>query len=400
MTTTALVKPGLRTIRLYGALAKIVGCRKLRAVVSSVSEAMRFLLANFPQIEEYLKGRFFKVKVANIALNEDDLKLPIGQTEEIHIIPAISGAGGNSGLTQILTGVALIGIGLLVPFTAPFLVPLGIGLTLTGIATLLSPTPLDREESTDAAQSYNFSGIQQTSREGPPVPLVYGDIVTGSIVLSVNIERDDEELSAEFAEGLGNPNPDPNPVPDPPDSEPSAGVYRLLITSEDMSNPGPSTTQYVIVLPFEDRNGNFVYQQIYQQVNDTSSFVGTALPSSTPPSQNTFFTIEDRYVVIESSSYCSVPYRIAGTNSGAIYVTSYRNIDGSDVIETYPVHTTILYDRCPTGTPVTQTHNLTYLGEGNISDYYSSSRYSCGGGPNTFDICVVTDLNGPDLPGP
>lgn len=217
MTTTALVKPGLRTIRLYGALAKIVGCRKLRAVVSSVSEAMRFLLANFPQIEEYLKGRFFKVKVANIALTEDDLKLPIGQTEEIHIIPAISGAGGNSGLTQILTGVALIGIGLLVPFTAPFLVPLGIGLTLTGIATLLTPTPLDGEESTDAAQSYNFSGIQQTSREGPPVPLVYGDIVTGSIVLSVNIERDDEELDDIFDPGPGDPTPGipafPNPDP-------------------------------------------------------------------------------------------------------------------------------------------------------------------------------------------
>lgn len=203
MTTTALVKPGLRTIRLYGALAKIVGCRKLRAVVSSVSEAMRFLLANFPQIEGYLKGRFFKVKVANISLTENDLKLPVGQAEEIHIIPAISGAGGNSGLTQILTGVALIGIGLLVPFTAPFLVPLGVGLTLTGIATLLTPTPFDREESTDAAQSYNFSGIQQTSREGPPVPLVYGDIVTGSIVLSVNIERDDEELDEIFDGGGG-----------------------------------------------------------------------------------------------------------------------------------------------------------------------------------------------------
>ena len=208
MTTTALVKPGLRTIRLYGALAKIVGCRKLRAVVSSVSEAMRFLLANFPQIEGYLKGRFFKVKVANIALTEDDLKLPIGQTEEIHIIPAISGAGGNgddggNGGLQILTGIVLIGVGLLVPFTAPFLVPLGIGLTLTGVANLLTPTPPDREESTDAAQSYNFSGIQQTSREGPPVPLVYGEIITGSIVLSVNIERDDEELGSGSGGGEG-----------------------------------------------------------------------------------------------------------------------------------------------------------------------------------------------------
>ena len=203
--TAALATAGLRTIRVYGTLARLIGRRKLRAAVSSVPEAMRFLLANFPQVEGHLKGRFFKVKVASWSLTEHDLEAPIGETEDVHIIPAISGAGGDGPLVGILAGAALIGVGLLVPFTGSLLVPLGIGLGLNGIAALLTPTPEVTDEDNDPARSYNFSGIQQTSREGVPVPLVYGDIVTGSVVLSVNVERDDEKLGTGDGEGIFEP---------------------------------------------------------------------------------------------------------------------------------------------------------------------------------------------------
>lgn len=427
MTTTALVNPRLRTIRLYGTLAKIIGCRKLRAVVSSVSEAMRFLLANFPQIEGYLKGRFFKVKVANRALSEDDLKLPIGQTEEIHIIPAISGAGGNNGLTQILTGIALVGIGLLVPFTAPFLVPLGIGLTLTGVATLLTPTPPDREESTDATQSYNFSGVQQTSREGPPVPLVYGEIITGSVVLSVNIDIDGEEIgvgipddyadnpedyintpaddaNAPFSNGTGNPNPDLNPVPDPePGSGPGftyvAGIYRVLqTTSGTPTNDG--TKQFLVALPFEDTSGNPLNQGIYQLTYDTSGFPGIATPSSSDYQYSS--SISTRTVEITNEEYCEDFIRIAGTGSGAIYVVSYTGSGPIylNTVETYQLGVGTLSDKCPENTPATQTNSISYLGEGQFQDWYSGSRLIVSSTPTTFGVAQVTDNNGPDLPGP
>ena len=232
--TAALATAGLRTIRVYGTLARLLGRREMRATVSTVPEAMRFLVANFPQVEGHLKGRFFKVKVANWSLTEHDLEAPVGQTETIHIIPAICGAGGDGPLVGILAGAALLGIGLLVPFGGSVLVPLGIGLLLNGVAALLSPTPEVTDEDNDPARSYNFSGIQQNSREGIPVPLVYGDIVTGSIVLSVDIQADDiqlgegagviagtgganspaDEADALYVGGSGNPNPDPNPVPD------------------------------------------------------------------------------------------------------------------------------------------------------------------------------------------
>ena len=207
-----------RTVRFYGPLAKALNRRSFKAVgLNSASETMRCLLSNFPQLESHMRGRHYRVVMNGRAISEDELNNPVGDSHEIHIIPAICGAGGNGALTGILTGAALIAGAFLFPFAASFLTPLGIGLILQGISTLISPTPEDPLESTDpSARSYNFSGIQQTSREGVPVPLVYGEIMTGSVVLSVKVEEDDEQLEAEFETGAGDPNPDPNPVPDEP----------------------------------------------------------------------------------------------------------------------------------------------------------------------------------------
>ena len=204
---TAIQCQPKRTIRFYGPLAKVLNRRSFSAVaLNSASEVMRCLLSNFPQLVSHMRGRHYRVVMNGRAISKDELNDPVGDNHEIHIIPAICGAGGGGPLTSILAGVALIGAGLLFPFAAPFLTPLGIGLALQGVAELISPTPDVDPESTDPSnRSYNFSNIQQTSREGVPVPLVYGEIVTGSVVLSVNIERDDEKLGTGDGEGVFEP---------------------------------------------------------------------------------------------------------------------------------------------------------------------------------------------------
>ena len=40
------------------------------------------------------------------------------------------------------------------------------------------------DNETDPRLSYKFSGTQNTSRAGTPVPIVYGEIITGSVVIS------------------------------------------------------------------------------------------------------------------------------------------------------------------------------------------------------------------------
>ena len=204
----------LRTIRVRGTLAKLLKRRTFKAAVRSPQEAIRFLLANYPELESYMRPRFFHISVGERVIGEESIGLPAGFYEDINITPAICGAGGPVG--QTIAGIALITLSIFVPFVAPVFLPLGIGLTLTGVAGLISPFTPDRPESSDlrSQDSYSFSGIQQTSREGPPVPLVYGEIITGSIVLAVGIGKDDIELTSAFSEGLGDPNPNQNPVPD------------------------------------------------------------------------------------------------------------------------------------------------------------------------------------------
>jgi predicted phage tail protein len=61
----------------------------------------------------------------------------------------------------------------------------------SGIAQLLTPTPKCRKApdgQDDPRKSYSFSGIQNTSRQGVPVPIVYGETIVGSVVISAGID--------------------------------------------------------------------------------------------------------------------------------------------------------------------------------------------------------------------
>ena len=195
----------LRKVRLYGQLAEFVGRKVIEADLSSAAEAVRMLIANFPGLDGHMADRHYKVLVGDGALTLDDLHSPVGQ-EEIKIVPVITGAGGNVG--QILLGVALVTASFFFPassgaaltlfgstFTATgaAILSIGAGLVLNGVAGLISPTPAipqgpDTEQ--DPRKSFSFSGIQNTSRGGTPVPIVYGKTLTGSVVISAGVDTE------------------------------------------------------------------------------------------------------------------------------------------------------------------------------------------------------------------
>ena len=196
----------LRKIRLYGELAKFVGHRVLEADVASAAEAVRFLLANWPELEQHMAKQHYRVRTAAHDLGEDDLHFPMGR--ELRIIPVIAGAGAAG---RIILGVALIalsfGIGMAAAGAAfaASAVPLaglstiatvvntlavvGVGLVIGGIAQLLTPTPkTNTADEGDPRKSFSFSGIQNVSRAGVPVPVVYGETIIGSVVISAGID--------------------------------------------------------------------------------------------------------------------------------------------------------------------------------------------------------------------
>jgi predicted phage tail protein len=184
----------LRTIRIYGRLAKFLKRRKFEAEVSSAAEAVRFLLANFPQLEQHMADQHYRVSVGSYDLAVDELHDPAG-LQEIKIVPVVAGAGA---VGRIIAGVALLAIGFLVPgigaLGVQLLVGVGASLVLGGVAQLLTPVPRTvppgstSDTVKDPRKSYSFSGIQNTSRQGLPVPIVYGETLVGSVVISAGID--------------------------------------------------------------------------------------------------------------------------------------------------------------------------------------------------------------------
>ena len=55
---------------------------------------------------------------------------------------------------------------------------------------MLFPMPTPTMPEDDPRISFNFSGTQNTSRAGTPVPIVYGEIITGSVVISGAIDTE------------------------------------------------------------------------------------------------------------------------------------------------------------------------------------------------------------------
>jgi predicted phage tail protein len=195
----------LRKLKLYGELAEFVGHKEFEIQVDSLAKAVSFLVNNFPQIEKYMNPQYYQVKVGNYAVNEEEIHHPIGQ-EDIHIVPVITGAGRGFG--KVLLGAALIAGAFFVPaalggaatfslkaglgggFIAKSMVYLGASIALMGVSEMLFPLPKPKEfkSEQDPQLSFSFSGTQNTSRAGTPVPIVYGEIVTGSVVISGAID--------------------------------------------------------------------------------------------------------------------------------------------------------------------------------------------------------------------
>ena len=191
----------LRKIKLYGQLAKFIGKRVLEADVATAAEAVRMLVANFPGLEKHMADQHYRVTVGTYDLTLDEIHDPAGQ-QDIMIAPVVAGAGGGVG--KILLGIALIAgafftggatIGLL-GLAAPVLVSsvlfkVGAVLLLSGVSELLSPVPKVPQgpgSDNDPRKTFNFSGIQQTSRQGVPVPCVYGLTLVGSVVISAGVD--------------------------------------------------------------------------------------------------------------------------------------------------------------------------------------------------------------------
>ena len=227
----------MKRVVLRGELGKQFG-RIHKFDLNTPAEAIRALCANFEGFQQALvtageRGVGYIVQVGKVAINEvDEIHNPTGQDEEISITPVLAGAGGGGGIGNILAGVALVAAAIVfAPLGAGFL-GLGAGalssgsvaalsiassvvgfigtsLILSGTAQLLSPQPADlpgltggsagRRNSFDPANndpadnraSYIYNGAVNLTAQGNPVPICYGRMRVGSVVVSAGVSTTD-----------------------------------------------------------------------------------------------------------------------------------------------------------------------------------------------------------------
>ena len=204
----------MKVVKVYGALRERLGGQgTFELDVKTPAEAIRALCANFEGLAAWFinsgdEGIAYKVFVGKDPVYEDSLErlnYPWSDKEVFKISPVMVGAGGNRGIIGIIIGAALITLafttggigaslaagtgftGVKVASRAVSAATIGASLVLGGVADLLSPAPT-QSETPDPVTNGSFSGIDNVSFQGAPVPICYGKCFVGSAIMSAGLD--------------------------------------------------------------------------------------------------------------------------------------------------------------------------------------------------------------------
>lgn len=183
----------VRIIRLYGILGHLFG-RYHEFVVGSPAEALGALCNLIDGFEEFLynardKGLTFGVFTGKRNLRADQLRHPCG-SDEIRIAPIVIG-NKRQGLIQTIVGVVLA----VAAVWFPALWPTAITMLAGGVISMLSPQTkgLGTQDAPNNRASYSFNGPVNTTVQGGAIPILYGRMIVGSMVISAGIYAEDQQ---------------------------------------------------------------------------------------------------------------------------------------------------------------------------------------------------------------
>lgn len=202
-----------RLIRLGGQLGKKFG-KTHRLVVADTREALRALCITLPGFESFMMNAhkdgvqfaFFNGP-QNIGLAEFATSKG---SADIRIMPVIAGSK-NAGMFQIVIGVAaLVGAFFTAGGTMALwgtqlatgaaavtgLTMMGASMVLGGVMQLMTPQPdfgMSSSQSVENKPSYAFGSPVNTTAQGYPVPVLYGEREIGGAVISAGIYAENQQ---------------------------------------------------------------------------------------------------------------------------------------------------------------------------------------------------------------
>jgi len=214
----------MKVVKVYGALRKRLGQCRFEFDVATPAQAIKALCVNFSGLEKWLidsekDGVGYRVTIGKERITDDlsPLVMPWSEKEVFSITPVVAGAGRGAG--SILAGIGFVALAIVTQgasmtfglgFTAKVgaagtaafgataaaaVGNLGIALILGGIAQSISPQP--QPSSLDESvqlESFTFSNVVNTSRQGMALPIAYGRLFVGSAVLSSGLDVDQVQV--------------------------------------------------------------------------------------------------------------------------------------------------------------------------------------------------------------
>lgn len=198
---TALTK-----IELKGILRKFSdnGDGKLELAITSPREALKAISVNFPGFERFMlesgkMGLTFAIFRDGKNIGADDLKTKSG-TKTIKIMPVPIGSK-RAGVFQTVLGVAIIAISAVGEYFAPgnpfssFGFKVGAAMALGGVVQMMAPqqSGLRMRQDPDNKPSYAFGGPVNTTAQGNPVGVLYGQREIGGAIISAGIYTEDQQ---------------------------------------------------------------------------------------------------------------------------------------------------------------------------------------------------------------
>ena len=202
----------LKKIKVYGKLKDFLGQSTFEAAVKTPQQAVNFLRANFVGIDKHMNEQLYKIKIGGNSVDGDLLNM--SASGDIQIIPVAIGAKkffksvgkafkgaanfvgdvASSAVNFVANNALSVGATLLTGGIGGVLTSIGTSMIIDGVTSLLSPSQPSASKSavgdTDPAMrgSYNFNGIQNISSSGVPVPILYGLVFSGSIIISSSVD--------------------------------------------------------------------------------------------------------------------------------------------------------------------------------------------------------------------
>ena len=191
-------------VRFYGSLKQFGS--EFRLDCQTTAEIVQALTSQIPKLRQFIQQGLFTVRVGRDYFDnrylEQGLSHKLKDDATVHFTPVLKGSK-RGGLFGVIAGVAIIAgaialgplAGIISTNAAWIIGSVGASLLLGGVAQMLTKMPeMKMGTEKEKKQSTAFSNLSNMTAQGKPMPLAYGRMRVGSLIISQGVETMDTEI--------------------------------------------------------------------------------------------------------------------------------------------------------------------------------------------------------------